>query len=298
MRRFEILEPRSFEEAVAQLADRPDARPIAGGTAMLILIKQGLYQPPCLINLARIEGAAGIGEDPSGGLRIGALTTIHDVGASPLVRDHYPLLASACSVVANIRIRHLATLGGNVAHADHQSDPPAALLALAAEVELLSAGGRTRSVPLGEFLLGSYDTAIESGELVTAIRLPAPPSPSGAAAHSQYLKFTSRSSGDRPCASIAMVVRGSSHRCEDLRLVVGAVSTVPVRVLEGEALAAGEPLTPARIEAIGEAAAAAVDPVEDIRGPAEYKRRIVSVLTRRVLTSLASLAAPAQPGAA
>jgi carbon-monoxide dehydrogenase medium subunit len=294
MRRFELLEPRSFEEAVAQLAERPDARPIAGGTAMLILIKQGLYQPPCLVNLARIEGAAGIAADPAGGVRIGALATIHDVGASPIVREQYPLLASACSVVANIRIRHLATLGGNIAHADYQSDPPAALLALDAEVELLSAGGRTRAVPVGEFLLGSYDTAIESGELVTAIRLPARPSPTGAPAHAQYLRFTSRSSGDRPCASIATVVRGSSERCEELRLVVGAVSTVPVRVREGEALANGEALTPARIEAIGEAAAAAVDPVEDIRGPAEYKRRIVGVLTRRVLTALAA----ATPGGA
>jgi carbon-monoxide dehydrogenase medium subunit len=300
VRRFELLEPGSLEEAAVQLADRPDARPIAGGTAMLILIKQGLYQPVCLVNLARAEGARGIVWDPGTGLRIGALTTIHDVGASPDVRAHYPLLASACSVVANIRIRHLATLGGNLAHADHQSDPPAALLALDAEVELLAAGGGRR-VPLGEFLLGSYETALGPGELVSAIRVPAPAQPGGTGAdrnvitRSRYLKFTSRSAGDRPCASIAVLLRASADRCEDLRLVVGAVSTVPVRVRDGEAIAAGRPLTTERIEAIGEAAAAAVDPVEDIRGPADYKRRVVSVLTRRVL---ASLAAPAGAGAA
>jgi carbon-monoxide dehydrogenase medium subunit len=292
MRRFELLEPRSFEEAVAQLADRPDARPIAGGTAMLILIKQGLYAPSCLVNLARIEGAAGIDWDPTAGLRVGALTSIHDVGASPVVRERYPLLAAACGVVANIRIRHLATLGGNVAHADYQSDPPAALVALDAAVEVLESGGATHSVPIADFLLGSYETALEPGELVTAIRLP-PPQP----AATRYLKFTSRSSGDRPCASIAVLLRAPGGRCEALRVVVGAVSTVPVRARAAEALAIGEALTQDRIGAVAAAAAEAVDPVEDIRGPAAYKRRVVEVLTRRVVASLAGESPIAAGGA-
>jgi carbon-monoxide dehydrogenase medium subunit len=288
VRRFELLEPLSFEEASAQLADRADARPIAGGTAMLILIKQGLYAPPCLVNLARIEGAAGIEWDPGKGLRIRALTSIHDVAASPVVRERYPLLAQACGVVANIRIRHLATLGGNIAHADFQSDPPSALLALGAEVEVLAPGGPTRTVPVEEFLLGSYETALELGELVTAIRIP-PPVP----ATSRYLKFTSRSSGDRPCASIAALVGLSEGRCETLRLVVGAVSTVPLHVQAAETIALGEALTADRIDAIGDAASEAVDPVEDIRGPADYKRRVVGVLARRVLSSLAAAGAGA-----
>jgi carbon-monoxide dehydrogenase medium subunit len=116
---------------------------------------------------------------------------------------------------------------------------------------------------------------------------------SAAPGQSRYLKFTSRSAADRPCASIAAVVRESDGRCEELRLVVGAVSTVPVRVRDAEALAAGQVLTPERIDAIGEAAAAAVDPVEDVRGPADYKRRVVGVLARRVVASLAAPAAPA-----
>ena len=116
MRRFQLEEPRSMQEALQILVDREDSKPIAGGTALLILIKQGLYVPKTLVNLKKIKNASDITYDAERGLRVGALTTIHDLETSPVVCEHYPTLANACHVVANIRIRNMATIGGNLAH--------------------------------------------------------------------------------------------------------------------------------------------------------------------------------------
>src|SRR5439155_19918347 len=138
MRRFEILEPKSIKEACRILSEKEDVKVIAGGTALLILIKHGVFVPKTLVNLKKIKGAEEITYNPTEGLRVGALASIYDVESAPAVREHYPLLAQACHVVANIRIRNMATIGRNLAHADNQSDPPAALVALNASVELTS----------------------------------------------------------------------------------------------------------------------------------------------------------------
>ena len=278
MRRFSLVEPASLEEASRILAADEDARVIAGGTALLVMMKLGVYIPSTLVNLLKLDGLRNItfGDD---GLRIGALASIHTVESDPAVREHYAILASACHVVANIRIRNLATMGGNVAHADYQSDPPTALLALDAVVELTGPSG-SRELAIDDFLLGSYETAIEPDEILTAIRVPPPP----LGAVGRYLKFTTRSSEDRPSAGVAVVARTVDGRVDDLRVVVGAVSARPVRVREAEASVRGEAPSAAMIAQVAGAAAAAVDPVEDLRGTADYKRRLTEVLTRRLLT--------------
>ena len=131
MHGFELLEPRSLAEACAVLASNTDAKPIAGGTALLTIIRQRLLRPTRLVNLSKIRDGSAISFDPQKGMRIGALATINEIETSPLVQQHYPQLADACHVVANIRIRNMATIGGNLAHADYQSDPPSVLAALA-----------------------------------------------------------------------------------------------------------------------------------------------------------------------
>lgn len=281
MRRFELVEPASFEEACSLLSERENARAIAGGTALLILIKQGLYVPGLLINLKKLRGADGITYDPVHGLRIEALASILDVETSTPVRQHYPLLADATHVVANIRIRNMASMGGNLAHADYQSDPPAALVALGAELELTSTEGR-RKVALSEFLIGPYETALHEGELVSSILVP--PSPSGCAG--VYLKFVTGSSEERPCAGIAVFGRLQMGICEEVRVVVGAVSGAPVRVYRAEECAMGEKLTPHIIDQVAREASRAVEPISDVRGSADYKRHIVGVLTKRALARL------------
>ena len=148
MRKFELIEPRSLAEACAILANESDAKAVAGGTALLTIIKQGLAAAEVIGQLAKDRRCSAITFDPVQGLRIGALATINEIETSETVQRHYPALAEACHVVANIRIRNMATIGGNLAHGDYQSDPPTVLTALNARVELMSAG-KVRQLALG-----------------------------------------------------------------------------------------------------------------------------------------------------
>lgn len=277
VRRFELAEPTTLQEACGILAERPDVKPIAGGTALLTLIKHGLFAPKLLVNLKKIKTANDIEYDPAYGLRIGALASIYEIENSPWVRRHYPVLADGCHVVSNIRIRNMATIGGNLAHADYQSDPPTVLIALNASVEVISARGG-RSVQLSDFFRGSYDTALEPGELVSTVLVPPLPSNSRGA----YIKFTTGSSEERPCAGVAAIAAMDDHVLKELRLVVGAVSPAPVSV--GTAIAREERLTPKLVDYIAAEAARAVEPVDDLRGPAHYKRHIVKILARRAIS--------------
>jgi carbon-monoxide dehydrogenase medium subunit len=281
MRRFDLVEPTTLEEACGVIADDGEAKVIAGGTALLTLIKHGIFVPKILVNLKKIKAASEISFDPQAGLRIGALAAIYDIEASPLVRQHYPVLAEACHVVANIRIRNMATLGGNVAHGDYQSDPPTVLVALDAAVELLSRAGR-RQIKLTDFLKGSYETALEPGELISALIVP----PAGRLRGS-YTKFTTGSSEERPCVGIAALASMDKNICVELRLVIGAVSPKPTRFKSGESMARGEKLTAELIERIALAAGQNVDPIDDLRGTAAYKRHVVHVLVRRALSAAA-----------
>jgi carbon-monoxide dehydrogenase medium subunit len=283
MRRFELVEPTSLEGACALIANNNDAIAIAGGTALLTMIKHGIFVPKTLVNLKKIQAASDISYDAQTGLRIGALTTIFDIEASPIVRQHYTVLAKACHVVANIRIRNMATIGGNLAHGDYQSDPPTVLVALEAVVELLSRNGM-RQMKLSEFVKGSYETAIEPGELISAVVVPP-----ARDLHGTYAKFTTGSSEERPCVGIAALTRIDEGVCRELRLVIGAVSPKPLRVQSGESMARGERLTPEIIERIAKDASRNVDPISDLRGTADYKRHLVHVLVRRTLIAAAQM---------
>jgi carbon-monoxide dehydrogenase medium subunit len=283
MRRFDLVEPTTLEEACGLIANNDAAKVIAGGTALLTLVKHGIFVPKTLVNLSKIKTGSGITYDSLAGLRIGALTTIYDIESSSVVRQRYPVLAEACHVVANIRIRNMATLGGNLAHGDYQSDPPTVLIALDATVELLSRA-QTRQIKLSEFLRGSYETALEPDELVSAIVVPPADNFRGT-----YIKFTTGSSEERPCAGIAALVRMADGVCRELRLVVGAVSPKPVRLQSGESMARGERLTHDLIERITGDASRAIDPIDDLRGSADYKRHLVHALVRRALSATAQL---------
>ena len=280
MRDFDLLEPKTVAEACGMLDAGEDVRPVSGGTALLILVKQGLLRPKALVNLKKLRGANAISRDSAGTVRIEAMATIHEVETSTVVREHLPVLAQACHQVANIRIRHLATIGGNLAHGDHQSDPPGVLVALDAEVELSGAGG-TRALKLADFLLGTYETALEAGEMVTAVTVP----PVEGRLVGSYLKFTTGSSEERPCAGITALVRLEGERAVEARLAVGAVAAKPLL------LSRTDPSESA-LEEMPERAAKEIDPIPDLRGSAEYKRHLVRVLGRRALASVWKEACP------
>ncbi len=280
MRNFDLLEPKTIPEACRMLAAGEDVRPVSGGTALLILVKQGLLRPRTLVNLKKLEGTNAIARDDAGAVRIEAMATIHEVETSPVVREHLPVLAQACHQVANIRIRHLATIGGNLAHGDHQSDPPGVLVALDAEVELSGAGGM-RTLKLADFLLGTYETALEPGEMVTAVTVP----PVEGRLAGGYLKFTTGSSEERPCAGITALVRLDGDRPVEARLAVGAVASRPLLLCDADP-------TEAALEAMAGRAAEEIDPIPDLRGSVGYKRHLVRVLGRRALVAAWKEAAP------
>ena len=280
MRNFDLLEPKNVAEACEMLDAGEDVRPVSGGTALLILVKQGLLRPRTLVNLKKLEGADAIVRDDAGAVRIEAMATIHEVETSPVVREHLPVLGRACHQVANIRIRHLATIGGNLAHGDHQSDPPGVLVALDAEVELSGSGG-TRTLKLADFLLGTYETALEPGEMVTAVTVP----PVHGRLVGDYLKFTTGSSEERPCAGITALVRLEDGRPAEARLAVGAVASRPLLLCEADP-------SEAKLEAMAERASGEIDPIPDLRGSADYKRHLVNVLGRRALAAAWKEACP------
>jgi aerobic carbon-monoxide dehydrogenase medium subunit len=245
----------------------------AGGTFLGILMNQGLIAPGALLSLGRIAALSTV-EVVDGELRLGAMVTHRQVEQHPQIRSEWPMLARAFGVVASHRVRAVATVGGVLADADYASDPPAALAAAEARAVLRGPRG-VRTVSIEQLILGYYTTCIEPDELLVEVRVPAM---SGAAV---YRKFTSRSSEDRPCVTVAAVA-GS----DGLAVVVGACAERPQRFDELCAVKMAELRDPnCRIE-IAEGYAAQLAPISDIRGSAGYRRRICAVEVRRALEDL------------
>jgi aerobic carbon-monoxide dehydrogenase medium subunit len=279
-----FVEPTSVAEASAVLAaDAWGARAIAGGTALVLMMRQGLANPDTLVSLGRLPELTGIGPEGPDLLRIGARTTLTDVAASPLVRRAAPSLAYACSRVGNVRVRNVATLGGNVAEADYASDPPAVLVALDASCRVTGPAG-TRTVPVRDLVAGFYTTTLEPGEIVTDVLVPGP---GPVDRRSSYQKYLSRSSEDRPCVGVAATADLAGGEVTRLTVVVGAVAGVPQRRDEIAVRAVGTRLEPDVRADIARAYAAAIDPMEDGRGSAWYRTRMIEVFVRRALDDLA-----------
>jgi carbon-monoxide dehydrogenase medium subunit len=281
----EILEPRTAEEAAALRGEHGDeARVLAGGTALVLMLRNRLIAPRYLISLNTVEGYRDVSYQPGEGLRLGALATIAQAERAAAVRERYPALASTYHQVANIRVRWAATVGGNLTEADYASDPPAMLMALDARVRAAGPKG-AREIPLGEFFTDYYETTLAPDEVLTEILVPEP----AEGTRATYLKFITRSSEDRPCVGVAATLRLDERgACEDVRVVVGAVAGTPQRFPEAEAQARGERPSAALFKAIGDAYAQAIDPIEDMRGSAWYRKRMIGVLIGRTLGQLAS----------
>jgi carbon-monoxide dehydrogenase medium subunit len=280
MKNIELHEPRTVQEAASILAQHADeAKVIAGGTALVIMLKNNLIAPGHLVSLGRITDLNYLRYEEGTGLRIGALTTIREVELSPLVREKYPTLASTMGKVANVRVRNAATVGGNMAEADYASDPPCVLVAMRAKVKAASARGE-REIPLTEFFRDFYETALEHDEVVTEVVVP-PPSPQ---TRSTYIKYITRSSEDRPCVGTAAFVDVDQNGvCQDLRVVIGAVAEKPQELAEAEALARGRQITEELAREIGERYADAIDPLSDLRGSAWYRKQMIRVFVRRAI---------------
>ena len=277
---FEYRTPKTLKEVHAHLKEfGPDAKLIAGGTALVIMMKQRLVRPSCLVSLRSVRGFNGI-EVKDGGLRIGGLATHRDVETSPLVRRGLPLLAETFHHVATIRVRNMATVGGGLAHADPNQDPPPTLIALGATVKATSANGN-RVIPLDEFFTDYYETVLKPDEIITELFVPKLAAHSGGA----YLKFLPRTADDYATVSAAAVLTlDKSHKTiSDVRIALGSVGTTPIRATAAEALLRGQPVKAEGFAEAGEKAKEAVDPVSDFRGSAGYKKEMAGVFVRRAL---------------
>lgn len=255
--------PETVEEACALLAADPSAMAFGGGTAIQILRKQGILFVESFVDLSRIPGLRDIARTASG-LRAGPMVTIRRMETTGLVRAVAPLAATAYGKVANPRVRNTASIGGNVAHGDYRLDPPVALLALGGAIEATSVAG-ARTIPAADFFVDFQQTDLRPGELVTAIEVPA--MPTGATA--SYVKLSSLSANDWPCASAAALLAPTAGGLA-LRLAIGALAPVP-RLAAADVTGRTEEEV---VEAALELAETLMDPIPDVRGGVEYKRAL------------------------
>ena len=280
MHNFEYREPDTLEEVLALLGELgEEAKIVAGGTALVIMLNQRLLVPSHLISLRKLRDIDQI-ESSDGTLQLGALATLRAVETSPLVKEQSPVLAETYAQVATLRIRNMATVGGSLAHADPNQDPPVTLMALDARVGLASANG-SREVALDEFFIDYYETVVRPDELVTRVMVPRAAPHTGSAS----LKFLPRTSEDYATVGVAARVslEPDSGVCQDCRLVLGGVGATPLRARDAEDLLKGQKSTPELLEAVGAAARQLTDPVSDSRGSAQYKTAMTGVFVGRAI---------------
>jgi carbon-monoxide dehydrogenase medium subunit len=273
---FRLHRPTTVEQATELLDElRPDALPYCGGTELLLVAKLGMTDFTDLVDVKSIDELTGI--EPDSELRIGASTTHRQIERSPAVRARWPSLAAMERGVGNLRVRNVGTIGGNLCFADPHSDPATYLIAAGGSVTMRRGGAAARRIAVEELARGPYETALEDGELLLAVHLPAP-APGSAIVHRKM------SFHERPAITVAVNVTVRDGAVAEARVAIGSVGVTPGRAREAErALAGLDALAPSRdqLEACAEAAAREAQPVADANGSVEYKRQLVRVLTGR-----------------
>jgi len=277
--KFDYFAPASLEEALDLLAELGDAaRIMAGGTDLMIRMRRGAIRAKAVIGLKRISGLDRISFDKRNGLLIGATALLADVAAHGAIRRHYPALADAAACTANVQIRNMGTVAGNVCNAAPSADNAPGLIVMGAEAVVLGKGGEWR-IPLERFFLGPGITALASGEILTAITVPVPPPHAGAA----YCPISARSKVDIAAAAAAAMVVMDGPTCKEARVALGAVAPTPMRARRAEKFLKGQQLTEEVIREAGLLAAKEARPISDMRAGAGYRREMVRVLTRRAI---------------
>jgi carbon-monoxide dehydrogenase medium subunit len=276
---FELHRPATLDEASALVREHDDAAALmCGGTELLLLMKLGWAEPAHVVDVKRVEELRGLGAE-DGVLRIGAATTHRELERSTLVRERWPALAAMIRDVANIRVRSAGTIGGNLCFSDPHSDPATFLLAADAEVVVRGGGSEERRLPVADFVVGPYETALAPGELLVSVLVPE--LPAGSVLVHRKLRFH-----ERPAATVAVLARVEDGQVAEARVAVGSVGPRPARAAEAERL-----LVEGAVDDAYEAAAEAAAPTADANGSVEYKRNLVRVLVRRAFEDAVARAA-------
>ncbi len=279
MRPFEYFEPATLADTVALLGRyNGQAHILAGGTDLLVEIKEQLKQPDYIVNIKKISGLDRLSYDEADGLRMGALVTVRRIETSPLVQAKYGGLAQAARDLASIQVRCRATVAGNICRASPSADTLPPLIADGAVVKLFGPQGE-RVIPLEAFFTGPGKTVLARDEVLTEIAVPAPPPQTGKV----YLKHGRRKAMELATVGVAVSLTLTGDVCQEVRIVLGAVAPTPLCARQAETVLRGQVVDEAAISAVAEAAQAESRPISDVRSSADYRREMVRVLTARAV---------------
>jgi carbon-monoxide dehydrogenase medium subunit len=271
-----FLEPRSVEEALAAYASHPDARLLSGGATLVAMMNAGLAEPSAVISLKSIESLSGISAADGGEIVIGGMTRHRMTAESDLFGDGQKIVPFAARRIANPPVRNMGTIGGSISFSDPAADYPAALVAADARIAVIGPSGR-RMIEANDFFIDWYTTALEEGEIVVAVHVP--PAPRAGAAYEKLVK----TEGDMGIATVAAVVEMDGGKCTALRVAVGACGPHPVRLRDAEKALIGGNLDDEGLDGLGAALAAELDPVDDVRASADYRRLVVPRMVRKAV---------------
>jgi aerobic carbon-monoxide dehydrogenase medium subunit len=276
---FDLVEPASLTEAIALIdPDDPDVRAIAGGTALMLMMKAGVFRPTRLVSLRKLgDDFFRIAVTASGELTIGAMTPLAVIERSPEVLRQAPVIVRTMTRLSNVRVRNVATVGGALAHADPHMDLPPVLIALGASVTIVGPSGE-RTMPVEDLLTGYYETALAKNELITQVHVPAQ-----ASARAAYLRVTAGSADDWPALGVAVAVEMAGANVKSARIVVSAATTKATRLMAAEKVLVGKTADEATLKNVADTAVDEADILSDVRGSASYKRELLRVYAVRTV---------------
>jgi carbon-monoxide dehydrogenase medium subunit len=276
---FELLEPTSLHEAIGLLdADDPTVRPIAGGTALMLMMKAGVFRPTRLVSLRKlVDQLTRIAVGADGHLSVGAMTPLAVMEASADVARAVPVIPRAMRRLSNLRVRNVATVGGAIAHGDPHMDLPPVLMALGADVAVTGPNGE-RNIALENLFAGYYETVLEKNELIAALRIPAQGKTRAA-----YMKVTTGSAEDWPALGVAVALDVDGSAVKSARVVVSAATEKATRLKSAEQALIGATVDDKALARAGDAAAAEAECISDVRGSAAYKRELIRVYVGRAV---------------
>ena len=278
MHSFDFVEPETLAEAIGHLdPDDTTIRPMGGATALMLMMKAGVFKPTKLVSLRKIEKKYSEISVSPGVLHFGALTSLAALERSGPVRKHAPLLSETLVTLANVRVRNMATVGGALAHGDPHMDLPPVLMALGATMKILGPDG-LRSLAVEDLFAGYYETVLKCGELIAEVELPEQGAQRGA-----YLKVTTGSADDWPALGVAAVVTVDGGIVTSARLIVSAATNKATRLHDAEQNLIGTVADEATLEKVSEAAINACEFIADVRGSVPYKRELVRVYMKRAV---------------
>ena len=282
---FDFYQPATLREASRLFREKgPGGRFLAGGTDLVIAMKEKGLLPKYVVDLKRIPGLTGIHEHSDGRITLGALTTMYEIETSPLIKKKFHFLAQSAAEVGSIQIRNRATIGGNMCNATPSADTAPALIALNASAKIAGSAGE-RSISLQEFFRGPGQTVMSADEILTEVTIPK----IGAGLVGEYIKFSPREMMDLAYVGVAVAYHLGEQKqaCEGVRIVLGAVAPTPIRAKRAEAALEGQILNEVLAENIGNIAAEESKPISDVRSSADYRRAMVAAMTKRALLNAA-----------